>query len=108
MIRYLLLLISFLTSGSSWADKIHDPTQPKTGLVVSPSSQKNEVETEQLSTDAINLQGILNKKHTKIAIISGLKYAKGDKVGGYVISQINKDNVVLISGGKQKRLYVYE
>lgn len=93
-------------TGGVFASEIYDPTQPKqiyvaTDQLVSELDMAEPVET-------LRLQGILAKKNTKIAIISGELYNRGDKVDGYKISEIHRDHIVMVGSGTQKRLYVYE
>jgi hypothetical protein len=85
------------------ADAIHDPTLPKLSVV--PSNNANSSAPK--SAGAV-LQGIVKKKNSRMAIISGQLTQIGDEVDGYKVSQINNNNVVLIKAGSQKRLYVYE
>ena len=85
------------------ADKIHDPTLPKINLNLVDNGAMPATSNENLS-----LQGIVNKKGTKMAIMSGQLHQLGDVVNGFKISQINNNNIVLLKSGSQKRLYVYE
>ncbi len=93
-----------LVSFSGFADKIHDPTLPKVKVDVGNNASQVSQETKQGAV----LQGIVNKRNSRMAIISGQLTKVGDEVDGYRVSQINKNNVVLIKAGSQKRLYVYE
>lgn len=106
--KYVGALIIFLPS-LAIADKIHDPTKPKNlNPVMQPVGSAVEVSESNSAMSGMLLQGIMYRKDTKIAIISEQIYAKGDKINGFIISQINNDNVVLVSSGTQKRLYIYE
>lgn len=99
-----LLLILVAWAGGVHADKIHDPTLPQfkaTGASKAPE------ESDTLNEE-IRLQGVLNRKKRKVAIISGQLYNKGDKVNGYLIADIKNDHVLLLSSGSRKRIYVYE
>ena len=96
-------LLLALGSISVSADKIHDPTLPKINLNV---ADNNTVQA--MSNEALSLQGIVNKKGAKMAILSGQLHRVGDVVNGFKISQINNNNIVLLKSGSQKRLYVYE
>jgi len=104
-----------LASNNIIADEIHDPTLPK--LVIKTEEDGKPVEAVQnigtLNPQVqamldVKLQGILKKRNRMVAYISGQMYAVGDKVSGYEVKQINKDNVLLVASGTQKRLYVYE
>lgn len=109
--RKLLIVVTMLACNSSFADAIHDPTKPKLKIG---TESKNSVEDNSgielnlMSLLPMTLQGVLDRRNVRIAIISDQLYAEGDKINGYIISKINKDNVVLVSSGKQKRLYIYE
>ena len=98
------LLVLVGTTLPAWADKIHDPTQPKRVVNIDPQSAATRVQTEQ----ELKLQGIVSKRNTRMAIISGQLHQLGEEISGYRISQINKDYVVLTKSGSEKRWYVYE
>lgn len=110
--KKLCLLIMVLTlSLQVNADKIHDPTKPQLKPVINPPNSLTELFTGQIDEvlmPSMTLQGIMTRRKTKIAIISDQIYAKGDKINGYIISQINHDNVVLVNSETQRRLYIYE
>tara|TARA_Y100000034_G_C6783929_1_gene350584 strand:- start:251 stop:559 length:309 start_codon:yes stop_codon:yes gene_type:complete len=101
--KYLLLVLVAWT-GAVYADKIHDPTLPQFNAT---SAANAPVEMD-ISKEEIRLQGVLNRKKHKVAIISGQLYNKGDKVNGYLIADIKNDHVLLLSSGSRKRIYVYE
>ena len=98
-----LAMLFLFSAIDAKADAIHDPTLPK--LSVMPNSGSNS--TAQNGASAV-LQGIVKKRNSRMAIISGQLTQVGDEVDGYKVSQINNNNVVLIKAGSQKRLYVYE
>jgi len=99
-----LCLAIFLASTPVMADKIHDPTLPKRVVSADPVVMAESVQM----AEALSLQSIVTKRNKRMAIISGQLHQVGDEVGGYQISQINKDHVVLTKSGSLKRLYVYE
>ena len=99
-----LALFLLLVVKNTYADAIHDPTLPK--VAVTPNNMA--AQSEQQATSGSVLQGIVKKKNSRMAIISGQLTQVGDEVDGYKVSQINNNNVVLIKAGSQKRLYVYE
>lgn len=106
--KKLFLLIIILVSADIMADKIHDPTKPQLRSAVNQVDNKlSDVAVEVLEPVMI-LQGIMNRKSARIAIISDQIYAKGDKINGYIIIQVNNDNVELVKSGTKKRLYIYE
>lgn len=101
-----LTCLLLLVANDLHADKIHDPTAP-------PLSKKSNGagiigNNAEGAEPEIILQGIVNKKDTRMAIISGQLHRVGGMIYGYKISQVNKNNVVLTKSGSQKRLYVYE
>lgn len=104
--RQIVLILIALCTFSAVADQIYDPTQPKQVYVAMDQQVVDEVMASPI--DMLRLQGILTKKKARVAIISGELYNKGDKVEGYLISEIHKDHVVMTGSGSQKRLYVYE
>ena len=109
--KFCLLIVTLLLSWQVNADKIHDPTKPQLKSLTSQTMSKTNTITgqvEKVSMPAMTLQGIMDRRDTKIAIISDQIYAKGDKINGYIISQINHDNVVLVNSETQRRLYIYE
>ncbi len=97
------VLLCIMTT-SVVADKIHDPTMPK--FVMNANLASNV--SANIQQESLLLQGIVNKKDAKMAIISGQLHKVGDVVQGFKIGQINNNNVVLLKSGSQKRLYVYE
>lgn len=103
---YLILPLMMTFSSDLQADKIHDPTAPKFAGRVDESGAFNR--TAVAKDSALSLQGIVNKKDTRMAIIGGQLFRKGDSINGYVISEVNRTNVVLSKSGSEKRLYVYE
>lgn len=105
--RTALLLVSLLGSLPVAADKIHDPTRPKHFQAIMTEDGVVRVNSGTLQAES-KLQGILNKKGTKTAIIDGKLYQVGDIVGGFKISQIKLNSVVLAKGSIVKRLFVYE
>lgn len=88
------------------AEQVLDPTKPK--QLVAASAQTVTDEDAEQQVESIRLQGVLDKKGLKLAIISGELYNKGDKIDGYLIREIHNNYVVLVGSGTQKRLYVYE
>lgn len=86
--------------------QILDPTQPKRIFVA--TDQAASVDDLSEPVEAMKLQGLLTRKGSRVAIISGLPYSKGDKINGYRISEIKDDHVVVVGSGIKKRLYVYE
>ena len=103
--KHLVLIFLLLWGNQVIADKIHDPTRPK---FLSSSVAPTGPEVAEINAGDIQLQGVLNRKDHKVAIISGQLYNKGDKVNGYLISDIKNDHVLLLSSGTRKRIYVYE
>ena len=104
--KFFLLIIT-LMSANVVAHKIHDPTKPQ--IKSAAKNVSNDVSTTvEVQEPVMVLQGIMNRKSARIAIISDQIYAKGDTINGYIISQVNNDNVVLVNSGTQKRLYIYE
>ena len=102
------LLIIALGSADLMADKIHDPTKPQLRKIINQEANGLSNEEVEEKEPIMILQGIMNRKSARIAIISGQIYAKGDMINGYIINQVNNDNVVLVNSGTQKRLYIYE
>lgn len=105
MKKTILTLIA-LCSMAGFANQVYDPTQPKQIYVAMEQQVVDELMTSPI--DTLRLQGILAKKSSRVAIISGELYNKGDKVEGYLISEIHKDHVVMTGTDTQKLLYVYE
>jgi len=104
---FFLCIITLLSAGVM-AHTVHDPTKPQLSTVVG-QAVNSPVNMEVEAPEPIMiLQGIMNRKSARIAIISDQIYAKGDMINGYIISQVNNDNVVLLNLGIQKRLYIYE
>ena len=99
-----ILLLGLGAVFSASADKIHDPTMPKVLVDMKAVSSATGTVVKQ----ELELQGIVSKRNTRMAIISGQLHQVGDIVDGYLISQVHKDHVVLSKSGSQKRLYVYE
>lgn len=105
--KYFLLIIT-LFSVDLIADKIHDPTKPQLKSAAKNFANDIGANKTEVQGPVMILQGIMNKKSARIAIISDQIYAKGDMINGYIISQVNNDNVVLVNSETQKRLYIYE
>ena len=105
MNKYLLILF-VLASASTFASGVYDPTQPKQIYVATDLLAVDEDMVEPV--EVLRLQGVLEKRNSKIAIISGELYQRGDKVDGYLISEIHRNHVVMVGSGTQKRLFVYE
>lgn len=103
----LLLVGSLLFSLPVLADKIHDPTRPKHFQAIMGEDGVIQLDSTR-DQGIVKLQGILNKKGTKTAIIDGKLYQIGDIVGGFKISQIKLNSIVLAKGSTIKRLFVYE
>lgn len=104
--KQILVILSFFWSSLVLANQVYDPTKPKQIYVATEEQVVDEVTAAPV--DILRLQGILNKKNYRVAFIAGELYSKGDRVEGYLISQINSDHVVIQGSGTQKRLYVYE
>lgn len=99
------LLILMLWSGFVASEQVQDPTKPKQIYI---ATQQSSVDEDTQQSGVLRLQGVVNKKGHKLAIISGELYNKGDKVDGYQIREIHNNYVVMVGSGTQKRLYVYE
>lgn len=104
--KKIILTLITLCSVTGFANQVYDPTQPKQIYVAMEQQVVDELMASPI--DMLRLQGILAKKNKRVAIISGELYNKGDKVEGYLISEIRKDHVVIVGADTQKRLYVYE
>ena len=105
--KFFVLAATFIST-QVIADKIHDPTKPQfKSAAIAAGNNLAGVEVE-VQEPVMILQGIMNRKSARIAIISDQIYAKGDTINGYIISQVNIDNVVLVNSETQKRLYIYE
>jgi hypothetical protein len=104
--RFFIVIIVF-ASAQVLADKIHDPTKPQFKIKKQQQNATNQTEVN-VAEPVMTLQGIMKRKSAKIAIISDQIYAKGDMIHGYIIKQINNDNVLLVNSDTQKRLYIYE
>lgn len=103
-IRFLIYLLAVVTL-TAQSDEVHDPTRPKD---FDANTMKSIVKGVSSSQNSLTLQGVMDKKSGKVAIISGQLVAIGDVVSGYKLEKINNDHVVLTKSGKHKRLYVYE
>jgi hypothetical protein len=106
--KKLFLVIIALMSAGVIADKIHDPTKPQLKSAAKHVVNDAGIKEVEIQEPVMILQGIMNRKSARIAIISDQVYAKGDTINGYIISQVNNDNVVLVNSETQKRLYIYE
>lgn len=104
--KYLLIIIISIFPNAVFSDTVHDPTAPKIFGNMDSAGTFNRAAVEEV--EEMTLQGIVNKKDTRMAIISGQLHRVGEMINGYKISQVNKNNVVLTKSGSQKRLYVYE
>jgi MSHA biogenesis protein MshK len=97
----LLLVVLFACAYPISAAILKDPTKPPSGFA---SGKKNAVNT-QLSGYVV--QSIISKSNTMRAIISGKYYQEGDTIGDYVVSEINKRDVVIENGRERKTLELY-
>lgn len=104
--KQILLIILVIWANISLASGVYDPTQPKQIYVATDQTVVDEDMVEPV--ELLRLQGVLAKKSRRIAIISGELYNLGDKVDGYIISEIHRNHVVMVGSGTQKRLFVYE
>lgn len=100
----LLLVVLLACAYPVSAATLKDPTKPPSGF----SSGKKSTINVQLS--GFVLQSIITKSNTMRAIISGKYYQEGDALGDYVVSEINKRDVVIENGRERKtlKLYSYE
>lgn len=104
-VKPLILLFTVFYSCLALSLSVQDPTKPNP---ISLTTVKPMDNGEKIQADPLHLQGIMIKKGSKLAIISGQLYSKGDKVDGYQIREIHDHYVVMDGLGTQKRLYVYE
>ncbi|MDO6718108.1 hypothetical protein Q4575_01780 [Psychrosphaera sp. 1_MG-2023] len=102
----MVIIIISIFPNTVFSDTVHDPTAPKIFGNVDSAGTFNRATAA--VEEELTLQGIVNKKDTRMAIISGQLHRVGEMVNGYKISQVNNNNVVLTKSGSQKRLYVYE
>ncbi len=103
--KYIFASLLLGTGFAASADKIHDPTSPKFQVdAVNVATSANSQTTDQV----LKLQGIVNRKGSRMAIIDGDLYQVNDEINGFKISLIEQASVVLTKSGAQRRLYVYE
>jgi hypothetical protein len=57
----------------------------------------------------VSYTGFMQMGEKKFAVIDGLEYTTGDELaqGGFVVSQISPNNVVIISTGRSKKRFVF-
>lgn len=104
-VHILAVILCFSTKVVT-ADTIHDPTAPKFAGQIDEAGVFNRITTTVEET--LSVQGIVNKKDTRMAIIGGQLVRIGEQVNGYTVKEVNRNNVVLTKSGSEKRLYVYE
>lgn len=112
MIRVLLITACLmLTQGYGYAEELQskpfvysdngkrDPFMP---LVTSSGVMINTA--RQYTLGDLNLEGIVSGGSGNIAIINGVVLEAGQKMGDFLIKEINNDNVILLKGAQESVL----
>ena len=90
MSRFIPLFTMLVLTQPIWA--LTDPTQP--AAYIAPSATKAEFE----------LTSVLVSGQRKVAVINGRVVAEGDQLGKAKVTRIEKQQVLLSSGGKMIKL----
>lgn len=103
LLRYNIVLLSFILSFSALAQNLQDPTRPKITTETRGAPVNSESNQEQLV-----LQSVFIKDSGYLGVISGDLVKVGDEVQGYKVKKITPNSVTLEQGQTNKKLRLYQ